>query len=92
MTVAVEVRNVAGVQPSIGIDGLGRRLGVVQIPLHDLRPTYPQLTIGVDITIVAFEVDDAALGVRDGDSRRAGTFSPMIVACETGESSVMPYP
>ena len=48
VAVVVEVSNVAGVQPAIGIDRLRGGLIVVQVPLHDLRATNPQFTIFVD--------------------------------------------
>ena len=67
--VFIKVSNVAGVQPAIGIDGFGGGLVVVQVTLHDLWTAHPQLTIAADIAVVTFEIDNAALGVRDGHAR-----------------------
>ena len=51
--VLVDARDVAGVQPALG-EGLGRLLGPVPVPAHDVGPLYPQLAdhVGTRGTVV----------------------------------------
>jgi hypothetical protein len=57
----VDLADVAGVEPPLLVDHLARRLVLVPVPLHDLRPAGEDLAVGVD----------AQLGAGDGLSHRA---------------------
>ena len=46
--VGVDVADVAGVQPAVGVDRVGRGLRVVEVALHHLRTPDPDLAVGVD--------------------------------------------
>ena len=56
VALAVDGGDVAGVQPAVGVDGLGRLLRVVAVALHHQRPAHEQFAV----------VGDAQLGRRDG--------------------------
>ena len=43
VAVVVGIRRVAGVQPALGVDRCGGRLGLVEIALHHLRAAHPEL-------------------------------------------------
>ena len=61
-----------GAEPTVVVDAVPGGGRVVEVALHHLRTADPQLAVGVDAAIVSFEVDDAALGVGDGDAAGAG--------------------
>ena len=48
VAVGVDVPEVAGVQPPVGIDHGRRGLRVVEIALHHLRPAHPDLAVLAD--------------------------------------------
>src|SRR5581483_11137091 len=57
--VLVEAGDVAGAQPAAGQERLRRGLGLVPVPLHDVRAAHPQLAGLADRQVVALLVDDA---------------------------------
>src|SRR3989454_6550117 len=66
----VHAANVPGVQPAVGVERRRRGLGIVQVSLHDLRPTDEDLPVlaGPQVATVC-DVDHPALRVRQ---RRGG--------------------
>jgi hypothetical protein len=72
VAVLVEATDVAGVEPAVLVDRVGRGLGVAQVALHDLGPTDEQLALPALGDVGALGIDDAALRRRDGDPHRAG--------------------
>ena len=60
-------------QPAVGVDGVRRGLGVVEVPLHDVRAPHPDLAGVALLDVVARRhVDDAALAARHHPADRAG--------------------
>src|SRR5207302_11155234 len=73
--VLVDLADVAGVEPAVGIDGLLRGVIVVPIPLHDVRAATQNLAIFRDLHFdagddPAYSPDAAPLRRVDGDDRR----------------------
>ncbi len=74
----VDQRQIAGVQPALGIKRPGRRLGVVEVSDHDLGPANPEFALGTGFGIAAcVKVDDPGLGVGNEFARRAGRRAPV---------------
>ena len=71
--ISVNGTNVTRVEPAISVHRECRCLRIVQIPLHHHRSPHPQLPLTIDGLICSRHgVDDAALGVRHGDTTRPG--------------------
>ena len=74
----VEHGHVARVEPSVGVDGGGGGLGVVEVALHDHRAPDPELAALADTPVLAgLGIDDAALDVGDRDTARARVIRPL---------------
>ena len=69
--VGVDAGEIAGVQPAVGVDGLGGRGGVVEVSGHHLWSPHEQLADLVDTECSAFVVDDERFGVRHGHAAGA---------------------
>ena len=68
----VDDRDVAGMQPTVSIDGRSSGFGVVEVALHHLRTTDPELaTVANTLVLATNGVDDAALGVGCGNAARS---------------------
>lgn len=72
MAICVDVADVTGVQPPIGIYRCLGRLRVVEVALHHLRPAHADLPVLIDPEIhPAHRIDDPCLRIRRGDSDRS---------------------
>jgi hypothetical protein len=71
VAIGVDVAEVTGAQPAVGIDHRGRGLRVVEVALHHLRPAHPDLALFADPGVrPADRVDDPRLRVRHRDADR----------------------
>ena len=62
--VFIDDRNVTSVQPTVAIKGGRRRLRIIEVTLHDLRATNPQLAAFPERLIFpSVRVNDAAFGI-----------------------------
>src|ERR1043166_6063004 len=91
MSIGIGKSNVARVQPIVGIDGAGGRLGIIQIALHDLRTTHANLTFLVWTKLRARRrIDELHLSIRgggaDGPKSHAGRIGRTAVGDRTGFS------
>src|SRR6185437_14977201 len=70
----VDRADVACVQPTLLVDGVRGRLGIVQVALHHLRAAYPDLAGFADSSVVTrLYVDEATLRRGCEPSHRAGS-------------------
>ena len=61
VSLVVDVADVAGVEPSVVVDGVRGRGRVVQVARHHLRTAHPDLAVQIDADRLAvLRVDDAA--------------------------------
>ena len=73
VAVLVDEADIAGMQPAVVVDRVGGCLRVIEVPLHHLRSTHPQLADTTHVLVVAvLHVHDPTLGVRHGDTAGAG--------------------
>ena len=76
VAVVVDVADVAGVQPAVGVDRRRGRLVVVEVALHHLRPADPELAaLALADVLAGLGVDEPALGVRQRRADRAAACS-----------------
>src|SRR5207302_3763993 len=71
-----DLADVAGMKPSVGIDGLARRIIIVPVALHDVRSPAENLPILGDLHLdagnrFAYRSDTAMGRGVDGDDRRS---------------------
>src|SRR4051794_30610883 len=88
-TVLVDLADVAGVEPAVVVDGLPRRIIIVPIPLHDVRPSAQNLAILGDLHFDAGDdfsdrTDASPLRRVDGDDRRGLGEAVAFVNVESG--------
>ena len=70
----VDSADIAGVQPAVGVDGVGRRLGIVEIAQHHVGPAQQHFACAVFGWVV-----DAQLEVGDRSSARGGDGDGVVV-------------
>ena len=87
VAVCVHYADVAGVQPAVGVDRLGRLVGIVEIADHHVVAAYHHLAGLAPWHLVAVSVDDQHLDVVDGAARAAGDdLGRVVVATHRGDS------
>jgi hypothetical protein len=65
VAVGIGVADIAGVEPAVGLDGVGRRLGLVQVAEHHLGAAHQHLAGLARLDFLASrQVHDLALGAR----------------------------
>ena len=73
VAVRINVSDVAGVKPAVGVNSGRRGFGVVEVAQHYLGSANPNFSVGVDIKVIAaLDTHDAQLRVRRGDANRTG--------------------
>src|SRR3954447_12820136 len=71
--VLVRVADVAGVQPAVRVEGVGRRLLVAEVAAHPVRPAAPPPpALPGPEALARRAVADAARRARDGRADRSG--------------------
>ena len=90
---SVEQTDIAGVEPSVRVDGLGRRLGVVEVALHEVVAAHEHLAGLTGAHRPAVVVDDAHLDAGDGPSDRLGDgVGVVVVAAHGGDAGGLGEP
>ena len=79
VVVGVDVADVAGVEPAVGVDGLGGRGRVVEVADHHLEAARHDLTRVAGRHVVAVGVDDLHLDAGDRAPRRVGDDLGVVV-------------
>ena len=93
--VLVDVAEVAGVQPAVGVDGRGRGVRVVAVARHQLRAAHPQLAVlARRQRRPAARVDDPGLGAAHEQAHRSRPHQRRVreagQTATSGDASVMP--
>ncbi len=87
---SVDRRDVAGVQEAVLVQRRGRRLGVVEVLPHHVRPAHPQLAAGA--LLAGLRVDQLALDVRQRDADRAEVHVGPVVGHAVADRRELGHP
>ena len=85
VAVGVEAADVAGVQPAIGLLGLGARLGTTPVAVHGVRAAGQDLAHLVDLQRAALAVPDVDLDERVRLSRRGQPLGCVLPRLQAGD-------
>ena len=83
----VDVPDVTGVQPAVGVDGLGGGLGVVEVADHHLVAARHDLTLLAGGHLVAVGIDDLHLDAGERPPRRVGDDLGVVVVSAHGDGA-----